>query len=217
MFSSRLFWTTSSFGCTSWRLTGEGHTDFSFTFFLRCMPCFSRGGFIRSFPSSKFIYDYGHVSYGSTAQGLYHPYKRVVTPLKRSARKFFPSVSTLQSTAGYVNIPDHKGVKHGTSKPTKISLLIRPIASGRYVYVLYKFISFSRARLLYPKAIDRSRPLLSQVTPGRHAPIDWSLPLYYKDSPACSHLNGRFYSLGRQVSYQTYVCMYVCMYLLNCT
>ena len=57
--------------------------------------------------------------------------KRAVTPLKRWARKLFPSVSTLQITAGYVNIPDHKGVTHDTSKLTKISLLSRPIASGR--------------------------------------------------------------------------------------
>ena len=77
--------------------------DFSSTFFLRCMPYFSRGGFIRSFPSSKFVYISGHVSYDSTSHGLYHPYKRVVTPLKR--RKFFTSVSFPQSTAGYVIIP----------------------------------------------------------------------------------------------------------------
>ena len=75
----------------------------------------------------------------------------------------FPSVSTLQGTAGYVNIPDRNGIRfffppdwgmlrrsrciqiflytHGTSKLTKISRLTRPITSGRYVYVLYKFIS----------------------------------------------------------------------------
>ena len=80
----------------------------------------------------------------------------------------------------------------------------------------------------YPKTIDSSRPLLSRVTPGRHAPIDCSLPLYYKhfsmavtlgasrfiglgiSLPISSihgyvtlSLNGRVYSLGMQVSYQT--------------
>ena len=77
--------------------------DFSSTFFLRCMPYFSRGGFVRSFPSSKFVHISGHVLHDSTSHGLYHPYKRFVTPLKR--RKFFPSVSFPQSTAGYVIIP----------------------------------------------------------------------------------------------------------------
>ena len=45
VFSSRLFWTSSSFGCTSQSLTGEGTQDFSYTFFLRCMPSF----LVRSF------------------------------------------------------------------------------------------------------------------------------------------------------------------------
>ena len=108
-----------------------------------------------------------------------------------------------------------------------------PVKTFMFYFILFYF---SRARLLYPKAIDSSRPLLSQVTPGRHAPIDCSLPLYYKLFPmAVTHrasrftglgislpissihgyvslsLNGRFDSLGMQVSYQTYVCMHVCM------
>ena len=55
-----------------------------------------------------------------------------------------------------------------------------PVKTFMFYLNLFKF---SRARLLYPNTIDSSRPLLSQVTPGRHAPIDWSLPLYYKLSP----------------------------------
>ena len=91
-------------------------------------------------------------------------------------------------------------------------------------FVLVELVSYQT----YPKAIDSSRPLLSQVTPGHHAPIDYSLPLYYKLSPTAVtlgasrftglgislpissvhgyvtlSLNGRFYSLGMQVSYQT--------------
>jgi hypothetical protein len=38
----------------------------------------------------------------------------------------------------------------------------------------------------YPKTIDSSRPLFSQVTPGRHAPIDGSPPLYHKPLPISS-------------------------------
>ena len=49
----------------------------------------------------------------------------------------------------------------------------------------------------YPKAIDSSLPLLSQVTPGRHAPIDGSLPLYHKlFSMAVTPGTSRFTGLG---------------------
>ena len=93
-----------------------------------------------------------------------------------------------------------------------------------YFHFLVELVSYQTN----PKAIDSSRPLLSQVTPGRDAPIDCSLPLYYKLFPVAVmlganrftdlgislpissihgyvtlSLNGRFYSLGMQVSYQT--------------
>ena len=57
MFSFRLFWTSSSFGCTSQRSHKISHPP---SFYDACLH-FSRGGFNRSFPSStvksKFMYD----------------------------------------------------------------------------------------------------------------------------------------------------------------
>ena len=118
---------------------------------------------------------------------------------------YFPSVSTLQGTAGYVNIPDHNGIRKifpltgGCSEAlgafrfffihTARASSLKSHGSPDQLHPVDTFMFYinlflSRARLLYPKAIDSTRPLLSQVTPGRHAP-----------------------------STNMYVCMYVCMYI----
>jgi hypothetical protein len=91
VFSFRLFWTSSSFGYISRSLTWEGHS----TFFLRCMPYFSRGGSIRSFPSSKFVYDDCGQLRMTPNTCLYHPYKG-------SSRPWNADVNILSAVRMYV-------------------------------------------------------------------------------------------------------------------
>ena len=53
VFSSHSFWTSSSLDVPAGVTQEKGHTRFSSTFFLRCVPYFfSREGFSHSFPSS---------------------------------------------------------------------------------------------------------------------------------------------------------------------